>query len=74
MKKTLCVIVGVSWCMPIKRTMEVSDHIKKMSLSENPIAYETMEGKIETCDKKDIIEVDLSGKKHIGATLYKFTN
>lgn len=60
--KTLCVKIGKTYCRPIKRTMEISDYCKKYFVGD-PIAYEDMEGKISTCDKSEIIEVDIPSEK-----------
>jgi hypothetical protein len=42
--------------------MEISDYCKKYFVGD-PIAYEDMEGKISTCDKSEIIEVDIPCEK-----------
>ena len=60
--KTLCVKIGKSYCRPIKRTIEIAEECKKFFIG-NPIAYEDLNGKIDTCDISDIIEVDLSSEK-----------
>ena len=77
--KTLCLIIcGIDkpskYVTPIKRYETISDENKKYFLGSDPVLYEENDGSIHTCQKSQIVYIDLKNSfKNVG-NYYKVEN